>query len=314
MKTFKNQIKILIPVFTNRALIPYITKLLYVGFLFMFALSFVSCEEEEESEMATLTLSVDGLPELDDLHAYEGWLTVDGSPVSTGTFTIDENGEISDNIFEAEASDLGKATVFTITIEPNPDPDLTQSEVKILSGSFIGETAYLSYEDENALGTGFSSANGKYILSTPTNGEDSEELSGVWWFEPNAETSSLALPLLNEGWIYEGWAWIDGMPVSTGKFTDPAEEDLANLYSAALDAPPFPGEDFLTNEPNSLSFPLDLSGQTIVISVEPEPDNNNDPFAIQPLQGTVPNNAVPETLYDMMNQNEKINISGEIIR
>jgi hypothetical protein len=314
MMIFKNQIKILNPVFTNPIFKPYITQLLYVGFLFLFSFSFISCEEEEESEMATFTLSVDGLPELDDLHAYEGWLTVDGSPVSTGTFFIDENSEMSENTFEAEASDLSQATAFTITIEPNPDPDLTQSEVKILSGSFIGETASLSYEDDNAIGTGFSSANGKYILSTPTNGENSEELSGVWWLEPNTETSSLVLPSLNEGWTYEGWALIGGMPVSTGKFTDPAKKDITNLYSAALDAPPFPGEDFLTNEPTSLSFPLDLSGETIVISVEPEPDNNNDPFAIQPLQGIVPTDAMPETLYDMTNQNEEINISGEIIR
>jgi hypothetical protein len=54
-------------------------------------------------------------------------------------------------------------------------------------------------------------------------------------------------------------------------------------YSGTNGAPPFPGEDFLVNAPAGLSFPVDIRGGNVVISVEPVPDNSAAPFLLKPL-------------------------------
>jgi len=83
-----------------------------------------------------------------------------------------------------------------------------------------------------------------------------------------APLPSLDLPTLPEGWEYEGWVVINGQPLSTGKFLKVDEADFATPYSGASPGPAYPGEDFLQNAPAGLTFPLDLSGSTAVISVE----------------------------------------------
>jgi len=274
-----------------------------------------SCNDDEDEQVfKDMTLSVSGLPELGDFYVYEGWLIDgEGTAYSTGTFFVDNgsNGSLTSSVDEEILNDAEK---FVISIEPSPDPNPAPSSTKILAGEFIGESATLTYENNTAIGTGFTTAAGKYILATPTNGEDSNELSGIWWLNPDGPTSSLILPDLNEGWIYEGWVVIDGTPVSTGKFTDPAEADISDLYSGTLDSPPFPGEDFLTNAPTNLTFPTDLSGQTAVISVEPSPDNLVMPFSIKPLTGNIPATAEDHVLYSMTNNAASITLSGEVTK
>jgi hypothetical protein len=275
---------------------------------------FTSCDDDDEQVFKDMALNVTGLPELGDFYVYEGWLIDgEGTAFSTGTFFVD-NGANGSLTLSVDEDILDDAERFVITIEPSPDPDPSPSPTKILAGEFIGESATLTYENDAAIGTGFTTAAGKYILATPTNGEDSNELSGIWWLNPDGPKASLILPDLNEGWIYEGWAVIDGTPVSTGKFSDPSEADLSDLYSGTLDGPAFPGEDFLTNAPGGLTFPTDLSGSTAVISVEPSPDNLVLPFVIKPLTGDIPDDAIDHVLYDMVNNAGSITLSGTVTR
>jgi hypothetical protein len=58
--------------------------------------------------------------------------------------------------------------------------------------------------------------------------------------------------------------------------------------------PPFPGQDFI--DP-----PLDLVGTTVVISVEPEPDNLAAPFAIKPLIDPVVDDVAAPMLQELGN-------------
>ena len=67
----------------------------------------------------------------------------------------------------------------------------------------------------------------------------------------------------------------------------------------ANNGPNYPGEDFLQNAPAGLTFPTDLKGMTIVISVEPVPDNSPNPFTLKPLAHMVPNNAADHTAISM---------------
>ena len=83
--------------------------------------------------------------------------------------------------------------------------------------------------------------------------------------------------------------------------TDMADDNASTspYKGDAGDGPPFPGEDYLQNAPSGLSFPTDLKGMTIVISVEPNPDNDPGPFTLKPLAHMVPADAENHTVISM---------------
>ena len=60
------------------------------------AIMFVGCDDNKTTEPSTgmLDLSITGLENLGSGFAYEGWIIVDGTPVSTGIFTVDDNGVV----------------------------------------------------------------------------------------------------------------------------------------------------------------------------------------------------------------------------
>ena len=260
-----------------------------------------SCSSDDDNSPTTanLTLNIDGLEELGNDFVYEGWIIVDGSPVSTGTFSSVSFPQS----FTVNATQLELATTFVLSIEPAIDTDPAPAATKILAGDFSGDSATVN---SNGLVGDFSTSTGKYILATPTDGNaDVDESSGVWFID-NSSGSAIAgldLPTLNDGWKYEGWAVIDGQPVSSGTFSSTTGADdnaSSSIFKGdASDGPPFPGEDYLQNAPSGLSFPTDLKGMTIVISVEPNPDNSSLPFTFKPLAHQVPANAENHTVINM---------------
>ena len=285
--------------------------------LVILSTALVSCKDDDTKESTTsnLNLNISGLSDLGAGYVYEGWLLVNGAPKTTGIFTVDANGGLSTTDFQIDNTDLTTATKFILTIEPAVDRDPAPSAVHILAGDFSGNSAAVSVGDMAALGNDFTASTGKYILATPTNGADTDENSGVWWLDPATGPGvGLDLPMLPAGWKYEGWAVINGMPVSTGTFSAVNIVDDAAPFSSTMPGPPFPGEDFLVNAPSGVTFPTDLSGATIVISVEPDPDNAPGPFLLKPLVGMVPADAADHTTYDMNNNASNTNPSGTIKR
>lgn len=286
------------------------TQLILMALAGLFLIS--SCKkddnmEPEKTEMKSISLNLSGLEDLGSDFVYEGWLIVNGSPVSTGTFTVDMDGMLSKTMFELNADDVDMATKFVLSIEPANDSDPAPAATKILAGDFNGNTASI---DISPVGD-FSNAMGKYILATPTNGPDTDEMSGIWFLDlaSGMPMNGLSLPELPEGWKYEGWTVIDGKPVTTGKFTSVMATDEADPYSGSEKLPDvngmmgfFPGEDFLMNAPMGLNFPTDIAGGIAVISVEPSPDNSEAPFALKPLVHEIPSSAMDHRTYDM-NQN-----------
>jgi len=241
---------------------------------------------------APVDLDFTGLEPLGDGFVYEGWLIVDGAPVSTGRFTIAEND--GERTYTAEStasqSDLDNATDFVLSIEPAVGDDPAPADAKPLGGAIVNGVAQLSHAHPAALGDDFSSAAGQFIIATPTTTQTEDDYSGVWFIEvtDDGPIAGLDLPELPAGWVYEGWAIIDGTPVSTGRFTDVNAPDDFNGFSGTEPNPPFPGEDFITNAPEGLTFPAELTDSgTIVISVEPEDDDNPAPFAFKPLAASV---------------------------
>jgi hypothetical protein len=259
-----------------------------------------SCSNDDESAPinGNLTLNLNGLETLGNDYVYEGWIIVDGNPVSTGTFS----SVTFPQTFSVNATQLDNATAFVLSIEPAEDPDPSPASTKIISGDFSGSAASVN---STSLVGDFSNSTGKYILATPTDTDDSNEASGVWFLDNSSGTATtgLNLPNLADGWKYEGWAVIDGQPVSTGTFsvTGTADDNASSspYKGDANDGPPFPGEDFLKNAPAGLSFPTDLKGTTIVISVEPDPDNSPAPFTFKPLAHMVPQDAENHVVVSM---------------
>ena len=278
--------------------------------LVMLSLSLVlfwSCSNDDNTptqnqpSTSSLTLNINGLEDLGSTANYEGWVIVNGSPISTGTFTVNASGTLSQTDFDVDATELSNATAFVLTIEPNPDPDPTPSATHIIAGNFNGTTAALNISSSAALGDDFSSSSGIFILATPTDGAMTNENSGIWFLDlsSGSPAQGLFLPTLPSGWKYEGWAVINGTPVTTGKFTSSTQMDESDPYSSTQPGPPFPGEDFLMNAPSGLTFPTDISGGKAVITIEPDPDNNPAPFTLKPLVGDIPMNAADHTNYGM---------------
>lgn len=281
-------------------------------FLFMMIVSatilLVGCGTETKEMLVLSFTRVE--PLANDYH-YEGWAIIGGEAKSTGKFNVDTLGNIIDTdgaeIANGEFDvgfDMKDATAIVISIEPAGDTDEIPSSTKFLAGDVADDKADLMVEASQALGDDFMTAAGKYILATPTNGDTTNELSGIWFLDLGTGTPAvgLTLPTIPAGWKYEGWAVISGQPVTSGKFISVDAADDAAPYSGPLAGPPFPGEDYLENAPAGLTFPTDLSGGTVVISVEPEPDDDAAPFAIKPLVHQVPDPAQDHTTYDMTNQ------------
>ena len=292
--------------------------ILFLPFIFL-----TGCSEDDTTmnstapQNGTLNLSLTGLEDLGSAALYEGWIMVNGSPVSTGTFSINSSGQLSKSSFDVNLNDLNNSPAFILSIEPNPDPSTDPSDNKILAGDFSGNTAALSINHSVALGTDFSSASGKYIIATPTDGEMNNELSGVWFLTlPAPPGAGLNLPALPSGWEYEGWVVVPGAsgPLSTGKFTSVTGSDMSAPYSGSMPGPPFPGEDLLTNAPSGFTFPTNLQNGTVVISVEPKPDNSAAPFVLKPLVGGVPSDAMDHVNYDLTNQSISNNPMGTATR
>ncbi len=265
----------------------------------------ISCNNDDDSSgpsTADLTLAINGLEDLGANFVYEGWIIVNSAAVSTGTFTSTATSQT----FTLDAAQLSAATRFVLSIEPTGETGTaaaTPSDTKLLVGDFAGNTATVS------IGTvgDFSSTipSGMFFLRSPTDetsGNNGNDESGIWFGSPGMPPApALTLPTLEAGWKYEGWVVVDGTgPLSTGTFTgfDMADDNAGGSMSFSgteNNGPPIPGEDFFNNEPSGFSFPLDIRGRTIVISVEPVPDNLPGPFLLKPLVGMAGQDTAPTT-------------------
>ncbi len=268
-----------------------------------------SCNDDEATPNPTptgeITLNLTNIDDLGDDYVYEGWIIVDGNPVTTGTFTADADQNLSETTFSVDATQLEAATAFVLSIEPTVDTDPAPSDVKYLVGDFSGDEAAVN----TSIVGDFSAAAGKFIIAAPTTASMDDDLSGVWFLDNSSGSpvASLVLPTLGAGWAYEGWAVIGGQPVSTGIFTAGDAADASSAFSGTDNpAPPFPGEDFINNAPAGLTFPTELAETPIVISVEPVPDNNAAPFTMKPLIKVTPAAPSIGMPYDLDNMNASL--------
>lgn len=218
------------------------------------------------------------------------------SPDDT-TQRIDSTFEISGDVY---SYDLIAVTLETHPIDNSPDPSPTVVAVSPIDPSQF--TALRFPAD-------FSEAAGEFTIGTFSDGRwdalgqpKSNEYSGIWFLNLvrstvngvvyETYTQGLELPELPDtGYSYEGWVGLaNGDTLSTGKFLFPGFQDYSNTHMKAGTIPNFPGEDFLTDPPDDLHFPVSLLvGGSAFVTIEPNPDNDqNRPSNLLVLSGDLP--------------------------
>ncbi len=269
----------------------------------LLSLSAAACDGDGDGDLPTsVSLSFSDLPDLGADFVYEGWVLVDGAPVSTGRFqsngaatqTLDQNITLS-----------AAPTAFILTVEPAVGDVPAPADTHVLAGDITANAANLTIGHAAALGDDLTAAAGTFILATPSSAETDDDNQGIWFLSPSAGTAapSLTLPTLPAGWVYEGWVVDSSGPVSTGFFTDvsAADSDGPGPTAGVVTPPPFPGQDFINPA-------VDLTaGFTAVISIEPDPDNSPAPFQLKPLIQPIDAGLVggmnPQTLTNVIAEN-----------
>lgn len=282
------------------------TNFIYAGMIGAALLT--ACSDDDSTtqtpDAGNLSLNISGLEQLGPDFVYEGWVIVDGAPVSTGTFT----SVTFPQTFNVDQATLDNASRFVLSIEPAVDPDPAPAPTKLLAGDFDGSSANLAVAPVTTNASDFSNIGGTLFLRTPTDevermANNGNDQYGIWFGVPGMPpTAGLDLPELAPGWVYEGWVVVEGSgPISTGTFTEFGAVDSGNPFSGTEYnvGPPIPGEDFFNSAPDGFTFPLDLRGRTAVISIEPSPDDSPAPFAIKPLLGAIGQETAPST-HDFM--------------
>lgn len=232
-----------------------------------------------------------------------------GSPMAI--FNIDEIGQVVDPASGEVLSGTFEAMVagedlygVQVTIEMSEVLVSQPSGVYILGGIMVDGSADLAQDNWLSLAVDFSTISGRYFLATPSAESGDNELSGVWFpdYAFGTPVQGLDLPQAPEGWDYEGWVVFGSDTLSTGKFYWPGVADTLNLYGGITGNYDFPGQDFLANAPEGMTFPTDLSGAPILVTMEPWEDYDTEPlspFPFRLLGATIPHDAEPRVNYAM---------------
>ena len=235
---------------------------------------------------------------------YEAWtLLRNNQTASIGRFQIDGAGNVIGadgsvtNSFSSSGVNLQEAVAVLVTIEPAGDTDEVPSLNQVLQGPIIDGVVTLTVPASPLLG----SATASYRIFTPTDGAGTNETSGAWALAADG-SPGLVLPVTTATFDYEGFIEIDGTPVSMGRFRVTNQADSGNPFSGAEEAPAVPGEDLLENAPSSVTFPPDLSGARLIVSLEARGSDPVQPSQLVILDAVLPMGLVGGETVELTNR------------
>jgi len=309
-------------------------------------LAFFGCKENKilspDQRITEVQINMQGLQNLGADFWYEAWIIYEqnNSKVykSIGVFTVDDNGVLSQTVFDVNLGYLQLAKGVLISIEQDSIPGMyfrtkvippdsstidtikAPSSDRILAATIAANDGNFLVDDPFMLKFDFSAASGTYLLATPTDSTNADPKRGLWFVNKDTTVSNidstgthgdttisyvqgLNLPVVPSNWHYEGWVKYNGTVLPTGNFTDPGAADDSLFYGDSTGkALPFPGDDFLVPDTVTTQLPPDLSGLEIGINlVPPYPPKANPPFLLVPLKATIPANAQADKVYRLEN-------------
>lgn len=293
----------------------------------VFLVSFTACEYFENSDTldsATLEFSISGLPAIPDSMTFVAWFQNEDTSQSKPVIVFSGDAENGNLTYKSEKPlrNLQTAQLFWITVERESlldtlPPAAPASSRTILGGRFANAAVNLGL-GENVFNLDNSSA--VYNLLTPTDGSNTNELSGIWFVDSVDQqmTAGLDLPELYSGWRYEGWVEVNGVLISTGRFSLTRGADQRNFFGGASDPLPYPGEDFIddpSDPPIGLTFPLNLQGAKLYLSLEVNDGRSagTSPNIIL-FETTVPATAQSRVSYTLANTAASLPVGNAIIK
>jgi hypothetical protein len=306
-------------------------------FLLSILFFLLGCSEEKllspSERISQVDVRVEGLNAPGDSAHYEAWLKW-LNKTNAGDFEIYENlgtlestggsYTISKNLNQGY---MQGALAVIISIET--DTASQPSAYRIIGADLEANDGTFTIGSGDVLNFSFELASGYYFLDTPTERPTSlNPKSGIWFARldttiediqdslgnvvgqdttvdllPGLELQDLTLPGLSANWSYQGWVIIDGDTLPTGKFLKPEGADQNSDYKGPGQGYPFPGSDFLSNAPAGMTFPLDLSGREVLITLTPNyPAKANKPFSLTVMGVQIPANAQARHNYRLNNE------------
>ena len=269
--------------------------------------------EFEPAGSSIIQLSFDGLEPLDGGLNYQAWVirlnngSYWGAPL--GIFNMDGDGNLVDPSSGAPMSGdfpakLYPAEVYGVQVSVElSDTTVSQpSSTLLLGGPVAGRTGNLSLAHWLGVAVDFEPMEGTFMLMTPSDGDSENERSGLWFGDNSTGEvlPGLFLPQAPQGWDYEGWVVSGSDTLSTGKFALPNAGDTTDLFGGLSDTPAVPGQDFLFNPPQGISFPLDLAGGSAFLTLEPWEEWDvapERPFPIRLMEAQIPQDAAAKVTY-----------------
>jgi len=249
-------------------------------------------EVEDGANVSELQMSVTGLKALPDTLTYTAWILKydQTKQINVGylidPITVDAQGSATITSKYISFESLQSATGVLLTAEQKTrfiyasqaEEDslrnvMRPSSRKILTGAFGSNSTDLSV---NNVISNLSTISGVVTILTPTDGNsDQNESSGIWFADSidraDGPLAGLNIQDANDGWSYYAWIETNGTMLQIGGFTKAGgSDDFAGYSDIAAAGLGFPGEDFLTNAPAGVTFPLDLSGAKVIVTAQPD--------------------------------------------
>lgn len=273
--------------------------------------------EITEEEAFRVSVVFDNLPVIVD-GFYELWIeTIHTKNVITtfhvdvaGVITALDNADVSGSDIEV-SFDLSNAETAGVTVVDNEG-----NGIEILRGNVSHGVAAL----ESSFVENYVDARGGFTLMSPSDKNENNELSGIWFVEQreNQNFPSLGIPEAPVGWEYYAWIEQNAELFPIGVFTDPVTEDSGNPFSGSEDVPLFPGEDFIYVEHNSNdgtdeTTEIQLNTLDTQVIVALQPNGLSTDYRVNVFKKAIPVDATANTVYELENIVERFLPSGLIV-
>ncbi len=291
-----------VPVSARGGILSLVIPLAILGAVFFFVTREKPAARPSPTPASVIAFSpaFERLPPVPGGH-YELWVErTQGGGERIGAFTVLPGGSLlgltGDPVQTFPVQELPPSgSLLLLTVEPGTETRAERSGRVLLRGALqTTEVTLVPVVPEL-------DGNHVAVLLAPTD-PAAPDTAGLWFARPKAKTGGKTAPGLglpapgspaamqaglaaaSGGWAYGGFVTTAGGTVlPMGAFTDPAAPDSAKPFSGPRPGLKLPGEDFLRNAPEGVSFPLNLADGRTSVTVSLLPD-----FALEAAEPYLP--------------------------